>query len=153
MSVLAVVISNLDIDFQNSDLKIHFWANLCRKSQSCLLCLKIGTQGKSRMLVAIMRLVFWKFLPENWHTEYLKDADSYSGIDFLNFQPKFHFWLNLGRKSQSWLFSLIFIPTLVFWNSKPKSIFWENLSQKSRIVYFAWTLTCIISQGCDCKNT
>ena len=25
-------------------------------------------------------------LPENWHTEYLDDADSYSDISFLNFQ-------------------------------------------------------------------
>ena len=25
-------------------------------------------------------------LPENWHTEYLEDADSYSEIGFLNFQ-------------------------------------------------------------------
>ena len=26
-------------------------------------------------------------LPENWHTEYLKDADIYSDISFLNLQP------------------------------------------------------------------
>ena len=26
-------------------------------------------------------------LPENWHTEYIEDADLYSGISFLTFQP------------------------------------------------------------------
>ena len=26
-------------------------------------------------------------LPENWHTEYLEDADSYCDISFLNFEP------------------------------------------------------------------
>ena len=64
-------------------------------------------------------------LTENWHTWYLEDADSYSDISFLNFQPKIHFWANLGQKGQSCLFCLkigkngisrmlILIPTLVF---------------------------------------
>ena len=78
------------------------------------------------MLILISILVFWisnpnsifwqiwaeKFktvYPENLHTEYFQDVDSYSDISFLKFQT-------------SILKMLIFILTLVFWNSKPKSI-------------------------------
>ena len=52
-------IPNPDLDFWNSDPKIHFWANLGPKIQSCLFCLKIGTHGISRMLILIRTLVFW----------------------------------------------------------------------------------------------
>ena len=45
-------------------------------------------------------------LPENWHTDYLEGADSYCDINFLIFQPRIHFWVNLGWKSQSSLFWL-----------------------------------------------
>ena len=45
-------------------------------------------------------------LTENWHTWYIKDADSYSNNSFLNCQPLIHFWANLGWKSQSCLFCL-----------------------------------------------
>ena len=102
--------------------------------------------------------------PENLRTQYLQDADSYSDISFLNFQPYFHFWVNLsqtikscpfclktGTKSISRMFVLIL--ALVFWNSKPKSIFRENLSQKSQIVYFAWMLAHRVSQECDSQVT
>ena len=44
--------------------------------------------------------------PENWQTWHLDNADSYSNISFLKFQPQTHFWANLGQKSQSWLFCL-----------------------------------------------
>ena len=102
--ILEVLISNLDLDFWNSDPKIQFWANLGPKKQSCLFCLKIGTHGISRMLVFIPTWVFWYsdpkihfwanlgpnsqscLLPENWHIWYLKNADSYSNIIFLNFE-------------------------------------------------------------------
>ena len=65
---------------------------------------KIGTHGISRMLIFIPTLVFWisnknPFLgkfgpkksdlsiqPEQWHTWYLEDVDSYSEISFLNFK-------------------------------------------------------------------
>ena len=33
--ILEVLILNPDLDFWNSDPKIHFWANLGQKSQSC----------------------------------------------------------------------------------------------------------------------
>ena len=68
-------------------------------------------------------------LPENWHTWYLKDANSYSSISFQNFQSQIYFKVNLGQKSQSCLFCLqigtqnilrmlILILTIVFWISK-----------------------------------
>ena len=37
-------------------------------------------------------------LPKNWHTRYLKDADFYSDISFLNFQPKSIFELTWIEK-------------------------------------------------------
>ena len=43
----------------NSDPQIYFWANLGRKSQSCLFFLKIGTHGILTMLILIPTLVFW----------------------------------------------------------------------------------------------
>ena len=57
--ILEVLIPNPDLDFWNSDPKIHFWANLGPKSQSCPFCLKIGTHGISRMLILIPTLVLW----------------------------------------------------------------------------------------------
>ena len=57
--ILEVLIRNRDLDFWNSDPKIHFWANLGPKIQSCLFCLKIGTHGISRILILIPKLVFW----------------------------------------------------------------------------------------------
>ena len=37
--ILEVLIPNPGLDFWNSDPKIHFWANLCPKIQSCLFFL------------------------------------------------------------------------------------------------------------------
>ena len=54
-----MLIPNPDLDFWNFDPKIHFWANLGPKIQSCPFCLKIGTHGISRMLILIPTLVFW----------------------------------------------------------------------------------------------
>ena len=75
----------------NFDPKIHFWANLGRKSQSC------------------------SFFPENWHawhldnadswcTEYLKDADTESRLKFLKFWSQNPFLGKFGPRSQSCLF-------------------------------------------------
>ena len=104
-NILKVLIPNPGIDFQNSDCKIHFWANLGQQSRICLFWLKIGTHGILEELILHPDLDFWKFWPqnpflgkfgpkksklsvlfENWHTEYFKDADSYSEISFLKFQ-------------------------------------------------------------------
>ena len=59
--ILEVLILNPDLNFWNSDPKIHFWANLknFEKVQSCLFCLKIGTYGISRMLVLIPTFALW----------------------------------------------------------------------------------------------
>ena len=57
--MLEVLIPHPDLDFWNSDPKIHFWANLGPKIQSCSFCLKIGTHGILRMLILIPTLVFW----------------------------------------------------------------------------------------------
>ena len=57
--ILEVLIPNPDLDFWNSDPKIHFWANLGRKSQSCPFFLKIGMHGILTMLILIPTLVFW----------------------------------------------------------------------------------------------
>ena len=99
-STLEVLIPNPHLDFQNSDPKISFRANLGLKSESCSFSLKIGTRTISPMIILIATLVFWnsnpksKFgpqksklsvLPENRHREYGEDADFYSNISFLNF--------------------------------------------------------------------
>ena len=102
-SISKMLIPNPDIDFWNFDAKIHFWANLSPKIQSCPFCLKIGAHSISRMLVPNPDLDFWNFdlkthswgkfwpkkssvLFENWYTWYLKHADSYFNISFLNFK-------------------------------------------------------------------
>ena len=99
--ILEVLIPNPDLEFWNSNPNNHFFANLVLK--------------KSKLFV----------LPENWYTWYFKDADFYSNISFLNFQPQIPFWANFGQKNQSCPFflkigthgicrMLILIPTLVF---------------------------------------
>ena len=100
--IMEVLIPHPDLDFWNSDPKIHFWAKLGRKSQSCPFCLKTGTYGVSSMLIVIPTLVFWVCNPkstfgsknsklsvllENWHTWYLWRADSESGLRFSKFWP------------------------------------------------------------------
>ena len=108
-----MLIPNPNLDFWNSDPKIHFWANLGPKFQSCPVWLKIGAQSISRMLISNpdpkivgadseSKLRFLKFQPqnpflgkfgpknselsvlsENWSTQYLKDANSESRLRFL----------------------------------------------------------------------
>ena len=88
------------ISFLNFKPKIHFWANLGKKSFP--FCLKIGIHRTSRILIFISIFVSWvvtknpflgKFrskklklsvLPKNWHAWYLEDLDSYSETSFLN---------------------------------------------------------------------
>ena len=117
-----MLIPNPDLDFWNSDPKIHFWANLDPKVQICLFCLKIGTHSISRMLI-----------PN-------------PGLDFWNFDPKIHFKANLGSKIQScpsWKFCahsvsrhLILNPDLDFWIFGAKIHFWANLGPKSKSCSF-----------------
>ena len=88
-----MLIPNPDLNFWNVDPKIHFWANLGPKIQSCLFYLKIGTHNILRMLIPNPDLDFW------------------------NFDPKIHFWANLGRKSQScpFIWKLVHIVSLECW--------------------------------------
>ena len=61
---LLILIPNPDLDVWNSDPKIHFWANLGPKIQSCPFCLIIGTHNISRMLIPNPGLDFWNFDPQ-----------------------------------------------------------------------------------------
>ena len=56
--ILEVLIPNPDLDFWNSDPKIHFWANLGSKIQNCSFCLKIGAPRTSKMLIPNLDLYF-----------------------------------------------------------------------------------------------
>ena len=114
--------------------KIHFWANLTSKSQSCSFCLKIDTHGISRMLILIPTLSFW------------------------NFNPKIHFWANLDQKNQSCAFCLkigtngisrmlILIPTSVFLIPNSKFAFGQIWAKKIKVVRFGWKLTHMVSRG------
>ena len=51
-------ILNPELDSSNSNPKIHFWANLGRKNQSCVFFLKIGMHGILIMLILIPT-AFW----------------------------------------------------------------------------------------------
>ena len=69
-----MLIPNPDLEFRNSDPKIHFWANLGAKNQSCPFYLKIGAHSISRMVIPNLDL------------------------DFGNTKPKVHCWADLGQK-------------------------------------------------------
>ena len=56
--ILEVLIPNPDLNFWNSDPKIHFWANLGSKIQNCAFCLKIDAHSISRMLIPYPDLDF-----------------------------------------------------------------------------------------------
>ena len=108
-------------------------------------------------------------LTKNWHTWYIRDADSYSDNIFFELPTLISSLSKFGlKKSKLFVLSenwhtrtythsiskmLILISILVFSNFKPKSIFWTNLSQKTWILHFAWKLVHRVSWGCDCKNT
>ena len=119
--ILEVLIPNPDLNIWNSDPKIHFWANLGPKRQSCQFCLKINTHGISSMLILVLTLIFlnsdpkihfWPnlgpktsklyILSTSWHTWYLKDANSYSNISSLNFQPYNLILGKISPKKSKW---------------------------------------------------
>ena len=138
-------IPNLDLDFWNSNPKIHFLRNLGRKSQSCPFSLKIGTHGILAMLILISTLVFWISNPKSifgqmWAKKVKvsqfgwKFAHRMSRRCWFLFRQYFSqfrtlnpFLDNLGRKIQSCSFwlnidthgisrMLILIPAIVFLN-------------------------------------
>ena len=166
-----MLISNPDLDFLNFDPKIHFWANLDPKTQSCPFYLKIGAHGISMMLILIPTLVFWisnpNFLFGQIWTKKVKIGTHAIlevqipnlDLDFWNSDPKIHFWANLSQKSQScsvWLeigtqsvsTMLILIPTLFFAVSNPKSFFGQIWTEKFKVVYFDWKLAHMVYRGC-----
>ena len=57
--ILEALIPNPDLDFWNSDPKIHFWANLDWKSQNFLFCLKFGTPTHTHTVSRICWFLFW----------------------------------------------------------------------------------------------
>ena len=57
--ILEVQIPNPDIDFWNSDPKIHFWAYLGRRSQSCSFSWKVACMASWRCWFLIPTLVLW----------------------------------------------------------------------------------------------
>ena len=75
--ILEVLILDSDLDFWNSEPKIHFYLNLGWKSQSCPFCLKIGIHGISKMLIVTLTLAFWisksEFIFEQLWVEKFKD--------------------------------------------------------------------------------
>ena len=135
LGILEMLIPNQDLDFWNSDPKIHFQANLGPKIQSCPFCLKIGAHSISRMVIPNPDLDFW------------------------NFDRKIHFWANLGPKIQSCPFSLkigthgiskmlILIPTLVLWISNTNFLFGQIWVKKVKVVHFFWKLTHMVFWKC-----
>ena len=103
--------------YQNIARNWPISSNLDRKMKSCQFWLKIGTHAILEVLIPNPDLHYW------------------------NFNPKIHFWANLGPKihsspfylkivthSISWM--LIPNPDLDFWNFDPKIYFWANLGPK-----------------------
>ena len=136
---VAMYIGGVDSEsrlrFWNSDPKIHFWANLGSKIQSCPFCLKSGSHSISRMLIPNPDLDFW------------------------DFDTEIHFWANLGPKIQRCPFCLristhgvssmlILIPTLVFWISNPNFLFGQIWAKKVKVVRFNWKLARMVSWKC-----
>ena len=176
--ILEVLILNPDLDFWNSNPKIHFWANLCPIIQRCLFYLEIGTQSISRMSIPNPDLDFWNFDPKIHFWANLDPkiqscpfclkigAHSISrmlisnpDLDFWNFDPKNHFWANFDPKTKSCSFCLkigthciwrmlILIPTLVFWISNRNFLFGQIWAKKVKVVCFNWKLAQMISRGC-----
>ena len=60
-------------------------------SEFSTLTLYLGIFGPQNYMLYV--------LPENWHTEYLNDVDSYSILVFWNSKPTSFFWANLSRES------------------------------------------------------
>ena len=102
--ILEVLIPNPNLDFWNFDHKNHFRATLGQKFKAVRFVWKLvhvvsqGCDSESRLRSLKFRPqnpFLGKFgsknsklsiLSENWYTWYLKDADSYSNISFLNFK-------------------------------------------------------------------
>ena len=82
--------------------------------------------------------------------------DSNPELDLRNSDPKIHFWVNFGQKSQTSPFclkigapvileELIPILGLDFQNSDLKLLFGQIWAKKTKIVFFAWKLAHMVS--------
>ena len=161
-----MLILNPDLDFWNFDPTIHFWANLGPTIQTCWFCLKIGTNGISRMLILVPTLVFWISNPNflfgqiwaktvkvvcfKWKLTHIISR----GCWFLLFQHQFYdfptlnsFLGKFGPKKlklfilpKSWLTWYLedadSYVNICFFNFKRNTNFWPNLDQKSQICPF-----------------
>ena len=99
-------------------------------------------------------------LSKNWHTWYLKEADSYSDIGFLNIQPKIHFGANLDQKksklsilSENWhtcyLEDADSYSEISYLNFKTQIYFWAELVPGSEIACFVWCSYTTYLKGVD----
>ena len=128
-------IPNPDLDFWNCDPKIHFWANLGRKSQSYRFFLKIGTYGILMMLILIPTLVFW-----------ISNPNSIFGTIWTKKVKVVQFgWKLAHRKSRRYWF--------LFWHSFSQfptlNHFLDKFCiEKFNVVHFNSKLTQMVYQGC-----
>ena len=106
--ILEKLILHPYLYFQNSDSKLHFWANLGRKSQICPFCLKIIYRVFRRCWFLFWHFLLFLFptlnsflgkfgirnsklsvLPENWHTHSISRMRILNWtLVFSNFKPK-----------------------------------------------------------------
>ena len=103
--ILYVFTLKLYLCSRNNNNNYNFWQIWARKYKSCPFCLKMDTISQGCWFRIQTLWNFLKFPPqnpflgkfgakiskvsvlyENWYTWYLKDADSYSNITFLNFK-------------------------------------------------------------------
>ena len=117
--------SEFKLTFSNFNLKMHFWVNLCQKSQSYPFWLKVDTYAILEKLIfeILTRNLFLgklgskmsklSILPENWHAWYFARADSKSPVRFLKFRPQNPFLGKFEPKKHS-LFILIWDLAAVF---------------------------------------
>ena len=140
------MIPNPDLDFWNSVPKIHFWANLGQKSQSCPFCLKNGTSGILEELIPILdidfqnfnaKINFWANLDQKKKLDcpfcqkidthgILEAADSKPGVRFSKFRPQIPFLVKFGQKKSK----LSVLPEN--WGTK----YFENTDSYSGISFF-----------------
>ena len=148
-------ILNLELDFWHCDTKNHFWANFDQKSQSCLYCLKIGTQVISRFLILVRTLVPW-----------MSKSKSIFGQIWAEKVKAVLFFLKIDKHAhthtESWRI-LILISILVFSKFKPKSwgcwfLFSDYFSKISNLNLFSEQIWVekpefsTLSGRCDYKN-
>ena len=160
-----MLIPNPDLNFWNSNVKIHFWANLGRKSKSRLFCLKLCKHGILEELIPNLDLefqnsnakiyFFGKFEQKKSKLSVLSKIGTYGileklipnpKLDFRNFKPKINFWANFGRKSILCLFS--FETLLLFLDIQLVLVLYFKIALNSsaailQAVLKVWSVKCL----------